>query len=575
MAINPINHLNLLSIIDSIHNAIVAIDINGKVIIFNKASERVFNYPAREAIGKDINEVLPFSGLYKVIKTGESHIGRKFKIGDNLYVVNRTPLYYQGQLIGAIGVAQEINELKNIADELENVLALKQTLETILEAGQEGYMVLDLEKRVTHANIAIANLFGLKLNELLNKPISEITKNSFFCELPESFYDLKSEVLEINGRQVVAFKYPIIKDCKLFGGVIKVIFQEVSDLLALAEKISQLNSELSFYKKELTKYTSKQFTDRKIIGNHPSMLRLKEIVNKIAPYNTTVLIRGESGTGKELVAHALHMESGRPGNFIKVNCAAIPENLFEAELFGYAEGAFTGAKKGGQPGKFELAHNGTIFLDEIGDMPLSMQAKLLRVLQEKEVERLGERKTRKINVRVIAATNQDLEQLIKQRKFREDLYYRLNVISLYVPALRERIDDLPLLIKYFIDKFNREYKTKVTAISPEVMDIFMNYSWPGNIRELENVLERCFNLVEGRIIEKKYLPTYLHGEERREEEISLGHGQSLPGLMEAYEKEIIKKALLKTKGNKVKAARLLGISRQWLYQRLKYFNLEV
>ena len=571
MAINPINHLNLLHILDSIHNAIVAIDEEGKVIIFNKASERVFNYPAKKALGKDINEVLPFSGLNKVLKTGESHIGRKFKIGDNLYVVNRTPLYYKGKIIGAIGVAQEINELKNIADELENVLALKQTLETILEAGQEGYMVLDLDKTVTHANKAIADLFGLKISEIVNKSISSLTANPFFCELPESADDIKTEVVEINGRQVVAFKYPIVKDHKLYGGVIKVIFQEVSDLLALAEKVSQLNSELSYYKNELTKYTSKQFTENKIIGNHPSIVRLKEIIKKIAPYNTTVLIRGESGTGKELVAHALHVESGRSGSFIKVNCAAIPENLFEAELFGYVEGAFTGAKKGGQIGKFELANNGTIFLDEIGDMPLAMQAKLLRVLQEKEVERLGDRKTRKINVRVIAATNQNLEELIKKKKFREDLYYRLNVISLYVPALRERIEDLPLLIKYFIEKFNKEYGTNVTGISPEVMEIFMNYSWPGNIRELENVLERCFNLVEGKVIEKKYLPPYILGEELKNKEFPIG--QSLTNLLEAYEKELIKAALLKAKGNKSKAANLLGISRQWLHKRLKYFNL--
>ncbi|GAV23606.1 sigma-54 interaction domain-containing protein [Carboxydothermus pertinax] len=571
MAINPINYLSLLNIIDSIHNAIVAVDQDGIIFIFNKASERVFNYPAREAIGKNINEVLPFSGLHKVIKTGESHIGRKFKIGDNLYVVNRTPLYYNGQIIGAIGVAQEINELKNIADELENVLALKQTLETILEAGQEGYMVLDLERQVTHANKAIADLFGLKISDILNTPIESITKNPFFCEIPEAVNDIKTEVIEINGRQVVAFKYPIVKDYKLLGGVIKVIFQDVSDLLTLAEKINQLNSELSYYKNELTKYTTQQFTERKIIGNHPSIIRLKEIIKKIAPYNTTVLIRGESGTGKELVAHALHVESGRPGSFIKVNCAAIPENLLEAELFGYVEGAFTGAKKGGQIGKFELAHNGTIFLDEIGDMPLAMQAKLLRVLQEKEVERLGDNKTRKINVRVIAATNQDLEELIKQKKFREDLYYRLNVVSLYVPALRERIEDLPLLIKHFIDKFNREYRTKVTTISPEVMDIFMKYSWPGNIRELENVLERCFNLVEGKVIAKKYLPPYLLANELGEGEVSLG--QSLPELIEAYEKELIMAALAKTKGNKSKAANLLGISRQWLHRRLKYFNL--
>lgn len=288
---------------------------------------------------------------------------------------------------------------------------------------------------------------------------------------------------------------------------------------------------------------------------------------RVAKSGSTVLLRGESGTGKELFALLLHAQSSRrEAPFIKVNCAAVPENLLESEMFGYDEGAFTGARKGGKIGKFELADGGTLFLDEIGDMEMSMQAKLLRVIQEREVERLGSNKSRKIDVRLVAATNRDLEEMIRNKQFREDLYYRLNVVTLPIPPLRERMDDLEDLIKTFIKKYNLQFGQSVTGIANEAKDVLMKHRWPGNIRELENIIERAFNMLEGTEIQLKHLPSYLQVLAGRD--IRPYVEGSLETILNEVEKDALVIALENANGNKVQAAKSLGLSRAGLYKKL-------
>ncbi|MCL6611365.1 MAG: sigma 54-interacting transcriptional regulator, partial [Peptococcaceae bacterium] len=310
-----------------------------------------------------------------------------------------------------------------------------------------------------------------------------------------------------------------------------------------------------------------------LIGSSPVMVKLKETVRRVAQGPSTVLIRGESGTGKELLAHAIHSGSPRRfGPFVKVNCAAVPENLLESELFGYREGAFTGARKGGKMGKFEQANGGTIFLDEIGDMPMSMQSKLLRVLQEKEIERLGENVPRPADVRVVAATNRPLEELISEGRFRQDLYYRLNVVSLVIPPLRERMEDIEELAMHFISKFNVEFGLDVRDMEKEVWNLFHSYHWPGNVRELENIIERAFNMVDGRHISLSHLPQYLQKISKGPRRTPVDRG--LPALLDQVEKEAILETLASTGGNKMQAAKLLGISRAWLYKKMRQYNIK-
>jgi len=338
---------------------------------------------------------------------------------------------------------------------------------------------------------------------------------------------------------------------------------------------------LKYYKKELPKILCGKYTFNNIVGESQAIKKAKHVALKVSSSKSNVLLLGESGTGKELFAHAIHNESDRSHSpIIKINCGSIPSELFESELFGYESGAFTGAKKDGKPGKFELANNSTIFLDEIGDLPLSMQVKLLRVIQEKEFERIGSIRSQKIDVRIIAATNKNLEEMIKQKTFREDLYYRLNVINIHVPSLRERRDDIPSLAKYLMKKISLEMEIHVTNISDEAIMALSLYDWPGNIRELENSIERALNLVDKQsIIEISHLPFYItkllltNSPTDNVKTVQIDINGTLKDMYIDIEKKAIKAALVEFNGNKLRVANKLDISRTSLYQKLKLYNL--
>ncbi|MFN3476031.1 MAG: sigma-54-dependent transcriptional regulator [Candidatus Methylomirabilales bacterium] len=301
-----------------------------------------------------------------------------------------------------------------------------------------------------------------------------------------------------------------------------------------------------------------------IIGTSPAIQRILDLVQQIAPSSATVLIQGESGTGKEVIAKAIHQGSPRRERpFVKVNCAALPETLLESELFGYERGAFTGAVTS-KPGRFELAHGGTLFLDEVGDLSLATQAKLLRVLQEGEFERLGGTKTLQVDVRIVAATNQDLAQAVKEKRFREDLYYRLNVITITLPPLRERREDIPLLAQHFLMLYARRNNKMIKGFSREAFDLLVDYPWPGNVRELENAIERAVVLSRDEVIDVDDLPEALVGEAPGERAITIPLGTPL----EEVERRLIEETLRHTKGDKTLAAKLLGIASRTIYRKL-------
>ncbi len=300
-----------------------------------------------------------------------------------------------------------------------------------------------------------------------------------------------------------------------------------------------------------------------MIGVSPQMREVFRRIKAVAPTDSTVLILGESGTGKELVAEAIHNLSPRTGKLVKINCSAIPENLLESELFGYEKGAFTGATRR-KPGKFEIAHSGTLFLDEIGDMPPALQAKLLRVIETGEVEPLGAREPIKVDVRIIAATNKNLPELIKTGKFRDDLYYRLSVFTIELPPLRERPEDIPPLVAFFLKKLSAKFGRKIKGVSRDVMDAFVNYPWEGNVRQLRNALEEMVILSEGEVLDR--LPSFMAKKD-----------ESFPveGTLEDLERRAIENALKKTRGNKSKAARLLGIGLRTLYRKIEKYKIDV
>ncbi|MCG8401538.1 MAG: sigma 54-interacting transcriptional regulator, partial [Firmicutes bacterium] len=376
-------------------------------------------------------------------------------------------------------------------------------------------------------------------------------------------------IQRIRGKYMIASRLPIVRDGQVVGAVGKVLFRDVSELNALVRKVSKMERELEFYRGELHKANRAKYRFTEIIGASEAMFKVKELARKAAECSSNILLLGESGTGKELFAHAIHMGSHRAAYpFIKINCAAIPNDLLEAELFGYVDGAFTGAKKGGKAGKFELAQGGTVFLDEIGDMPLQMQAKLLRVLQEREVEPIGSGRCKEIDVRIIAATNQNLEQRVEGNAFREDLYHRLNVFTFTIPPLRDRPEDIRGTVGHVLDKICGQMNKPLFELSPRALSHLESYHWPGNVRELYNVLERAVNLVEtGETVRLEHLPPRITGQTREQRTIPLGE------VVQKAEREAIVNALQAAGGNKTRTCELLRISRSTLYERMTKYNI--
>lgn len=444
-------------------------------------------------------------------------------------------------------------------------------LEAMIETPHEGVIVIDNKGIIRFINEAYAEFLGFQPGEVLNRHILDVVPNTRLLEVLKSGNPQYGDLWTIKDRQVAVTRLPIVKEGRVIGVLGRSLFRdEMSLALEFAQKIKQLEEKLASYRAELDRERRAKYKVDEIIGNSERMLKLKQKVHKVAKTSSTVLITGESGTGKELFAHAIHNASPRRNRaFVRVNCTSIPSELLESELFGYEEGAFTGAKRGGKLGKFEIAQGGTIFLDEIGDMDKSMQAKLLRVLQEKEIERIGGVRPVPVDVRVIAATNRNLEEMILTHQFREDLYYRLNVVLLQVPPLRERKSDLPLLVNELVKKLNRRLGTAVTSVTGEVMELFQQYNWPGNVRELENFLEQAINLSDRNVLYPddfpvlvKRLNRQLHGD---------GTGGAVRPLAEVVreaERKAILQALAVTGHNKKEAARLLGIHRSVLYRKM-------
>lgn len=560
--------ITLDEILDNMNNAIIAVDPQGKIIYANRAVSDILQNPVSNILGQSITTYFPETGLLRVFENGIAELGQQLKLNDTILLSNRTPIYVHGELVGAVAVFQDITILQNFLDNLviehEKTKQLQRTLEVVLNTAYDGLIVVNKKGIVTMTNQSFSDFFQKTPEDLIGKSITDIY-NAKFIEVLETGQPVHGYIHNLNGHEIIASRVPIMQDGKIVGALGKVVFKDVNELYALMKKIDSLRSELDYYKRTMSQNNSSAL--ELLRGRNLIMGSLVQTTLRVAKSGSTVLLRGESGTGKELFALLLHAQSSRrEGPFIKVNCAAVPENLLESEMFGYEEGAFTGARKGGKIGKFELAEGGTLFLDEIGDMEMSMQAKLLRVIQEREVERLGSSKARKIDVRLVAATNRDLEGMIRDKQFREDLYYRLNVVTLTIPPLRERMDDIEDLIKTFIKKFNLQFAQSVTGITDEAKNVLMKHRWPGNIRELENIIERAFNMLDGTEIQLKHLPNYL--------QILASHDirpyieGSLETILNGVEKDALIIALETANGNKVQAAKSLGLSRAGLYKKL-------
>nr|WP_027363706.1 sigma 54-interacting transcriptional regulator [Desulfotruncus alcoholivorax] len=480
------------------------------------------------------------------------------------------------QIRGNVSIIEtgSVNLMVRLFQEKKELLKIKRIqgeLSTILNSVQEAVEVAGKDGIIKYVNPAFVRITGIPAEERIGQNLLEVSPDGALAMALRTGKNVFGHRTKVGGSnaEVISNASPIIIDGSLEGAV--VVFQHFTDVMKLMDELKQRTSLIENLSDKFGQVTTCKYNFSDIIGESSELKKCIQLAEKSARSNTTVLLLGESGTGKELFAHAIHhVSSRREKPFIKVNCAAIPENLLESEFFGYAKGAFTGAVKS-KIGKFELANGGTIFLDEIGDMNLALQGKLLRVLQEMEFEKVGGNQTIRVDVRVIAATNRNLREMIRNGNFREDLYYRLNVVEITIPPLRLRKDDLPMLVNNLIVKLNRKLGKKVQGISKDAEEILYSYDWPGNVRELENVVERVMVTVDDVILKKQHFVQHVSQfKTLPEKDIDL-----MP--IEQMEQLLIKKALTKfgnTVEGKRRAAQALNISLATLYNKLKKAKLE-
>lgn len=550
-------------IVESIPVGIIVIDINCSITTVNSYGLKIVDMTIKDVLGKNVRDIIPNSELPEVLLTNKPQLGKIQYINNHTLMVNRSPIFLNNKVIGAVGVFQDISEMVGMQE-------LNEKLKKILEASHDLICFIDENRKVSYINPAYEKYFNISGNDLAGLDLKDVSPHGLRMKVFKSKEKIEDFLYQKDDLDIVTTIEPIfIEDS--FKGVIS-ISKPLSEMKQLMKKLEQSEEELDYYKHELKRYSSLEGYFPNIIGASGSLKESLLIAEKASKTTSTVLIRGESGTGKELIAKAIYNNSDRKDKpFIRVNCAAIPENLLESELFGYEKGAFTGAIKS-KPGKFDMADHGTIFLDEIGDLPKPMQVKLLRVLQEREFERIGGLETHTVDVRIIAATNRELEEMLGSGEFREDLYYRLNVISIALPPLRNRKDDISLLTEHFINKLGNKLNKEVKDIEKECIEYLQQYSWPGNVRELENVIERAINMCDGSRITKKDLPLYITNTISSVGSlINLVNGELAP--MEEYEKQIIEMAIKKY-GSYNQAGKALGLTHRTVSLKCKKWGIK-
>lgn len=552
------------------YEGIIITDREGYILRINPAAERMFQLNFSKVKGIHLKEIFP-----EITISEELRIGLKRTVKSLPVIINQVPIIENDEQIGFSYAFLDISDMEKIAQELEIVKDLKTTLDGVLSASSDGVFVSDVYGTVKYVNQSACELISQSSEQIIGRAIQDVFPANCLIKIGKSG-SAEVDSCDISGKKCIVSHIPIRKDnyegADITGIVSTVYLNDNAVTQEIARKWFYLNQKVQYYRDELEKRGGNSSRFNQIITNNIHFKKIKKDAQFIARSSSTVLLTGESGVGKDMFARGIHEASPRAKqSFIKVNCVSIPETLFESELFGYAPGSFTGALKNGKPGYFERAHKGTIFLDEIGDMPLSIQAKLLQVLQEKEFTRVGGTNKQTVDVRIIAATNRDLREAITKKTFREDLYYRLNVIEFYLPPLRERPEDIIALAESFIEKYNHILGSNVIGINEQAKQALQDYAWPGNIRELENAIERAANYVWEGEIGIENLPSQIVKAEQVPSTVSSSTYRSS---LINFEKEMLIDVLKKTNGNKSAAARMMNLSRSAFYDRLAKYNIK-
>ncbi|WP_052463558.1 sigma-54 interaction domain-containing protein [Thermotoga caldifontis] len=556
------------TVLNSIVEGVIIVDRNARVVYMNKQASIILGIPASSVINKHVVDAIPNTRLHIVVQTGKAEIDHVQELGNVKIITSRIPIRDDnGQIIGAVAIFRDITSVQKMVEEVTNLREMEALLKAIIESTNDAISVADAEGKIVMVNKAYTRITGFSAQEVIGKPatIDIAEGESMHMKVAQTKQPIYGARLLVGPtrKEVIVDVTPLFVKGEFRGSV--GVIHDVSEIVKLSRELEEM--------RRIVRRMSAKYTFDDIVAESPKMKRIVEQAMKVAQTPATVLLRGESGTGKELLAHAIHNASDRKDQpFVSVNCAAIPESVLESELFGYAPGAFTGARREGKKGLFEEAHKGTIFLDEIGKMPLAVQPKLLRFLETKEITPVGGTKPIKIDVRIIAATNMNLEKMVEEGSFLADLYFRLNVFPIHIPPLRERKEDIPMLVQHIIKKLNQEYGRTVEGISPEALHKLTSYDWPGNVRELENIIGRAMITMEPdeRFIRAHHLPPLRLTYQAQEVATDV---KDLKRALREYEKGLILRALERNDWNVQKTAQELGMSVRTLYHRMKLLQI--
>lgn len=557
---------------DVAYNGIIIVNEYAEIMLANRIVADIVGVEKNELVGRRIIDVFPNSLLPKVLESGETLYGKKNILNGIPVTANYSPVTENGVICNAICIFQDLSSIEHLDEELSSVKHLLRELNAIINSSYDGIFITDGNGVVLRINNAYERISGIKANEVLGRTMNQLVNEGIYDQsvtlqvLEKRQSVTIPQTIKRTNKQILVTGNPVFDEEGLLSCVVTNV-RDITELNSLENQLKKSKEQTLKYKAELTHLRSLQIENTNIIYCSEIMERVIQLTMKVAHVDTTVLITGESGTGKELIAKLIHEQGkGIKESFIKINCAAIPEQLLESELFGYVGGAFSGAKKEGKPGLFELAHKGTLFLDEIGDMPLLLQTKLLRALQEKEIVRVGGARPIKVDAKIIAATNRDLEKMVKEASFRQDLYYRLAVVPISVPPLRDRKEDIPLLIKFFLDKYNERFDFH-RRICSELIDILTEYSWPGNVRELENVMERMMIVATEDELSVNLLPKFMHRQSPLPK-----RGTKLKEAVKQTEIFLLEETFQEYK-SWPKVAEVLGVDRTTIFRKAKNYDL--
>lgn len=570
------NNLHAL-ILDASHNGIMVINQEGTILIYNKAARRIFNDKEIDLVGRNIKDLRPSAWLEmkKVLSTGKSQIGKKFSLPETTIIANRTPLYVDDKIAGVVSLFQDVSEHEKLISQLQNYQKLHDELDGIFESSYDGFYITDGDAKTLRINKSYERITGLSRGDLIGKNMKSLVEDHVFDHSVTLEVLRKKKPITMvqkvkGGKQLIVTGTPVFSDDGQISVVVTNV-RDISELIELRMQLDETRKMSSFFYESLQEYHDVDHALQNLVVKSQAMTQVVHKAIKVARVEASVLITGESGVGKSMLAKLIHAMSPRKEHpFVKINCGAIPESLMESELFGYEPGSFTGASAKGKTGLIEAAHKGTVFFDEVAELRPEMQVKLLEIIEEKRFKRVGSTQTRSVDVHIVAATNQNLSDYIRNGLFREDLFYRLNVVPISIPPLRERREDIPALADTILEKFNRSRKKK-KSFDTVALELLRQYDYPGNVRQLINTIERMIILSDGESLVPADLPSEIRTYCKFHTDVISGQ-TPLKVALENYESRLLQRVLDKSK-NINHAAKLLKIHPTTLWRKMGKFNL--